>query len=48
MVHQFKVYIMTINDGVIEHIVNCSDNFSAIMIASEIYGGRVIDIEMIF
>lgn len=48
MIHQFKVYIMNVNDGVTERIVNCADNFSAIMIASEIYGGRVIDIEMIF
>ena len=42
MIHQFKVYVMTINDGVIEHLVNCFDNFSAI------YDGRVIDTEMIF
>ena len=48
MIHQFKVYIMTINDGIIEHLVNCSDNFSAIMITSAIYDGRVIDTGMIF
>ena len=48
MIHQFKVYVMNIKDGVIEHLVNCSDNFSAIMIASAIYDGRVIDTEMVF
>ena len=32
MIHQFKVYIMTFNDGVIEHLVNCADNLSAIII----------------
>ena len=48
MIHQFKVYIMTFNDGVIEHLVNCTDNQSAIIIASTIYGGRVIDTEIIF
>ena len=48
MIHQFKVYVMTINDGVIEHLVNCFDNFSATMIASAIYDGRVIDTEMVF
>ena len=48
MIHQFKVYIMTFNDGVIEHLVNCTDNQSAIIIASDIYGGRVIDTEIIF
>ena len=48
MIHQFKVYIMTFNDGVIEHLVNCADNLSAIIIASSIYNGRVIDPEMIF
>lgn len=48
MIHQFKVYIMTFNDGVIEHLVNCADNLSAIIIANSIYNGRVIDTEMIF
>ena len=48
MIHQFKVYIMTIKDGVIERFVNCTDNLSAIIIASAIYGGRVIDTEVIF
>ena len=48
MSHQFRVYVMSINDGISEHIVNCSDNFSAIMISSAIYNGRVIDTEMIF
>ena len=48
MIHQFKVYIMSINGGIIEHLVNCSDTFSAIMIASAIYDGRVIDTEIIF
>lgn len=48
MIHQFKVYVMTINDGIIEHIVNCNNNFSAIMITRAIYDGRVIDTEMIF
>ena len=48
MIHQFKVYVMTINDGVIEHLVNCTDKLSAIIIASSIYNGRVIDTEMIF
>lgn len=48
MIHQFKVYIMTINDGVIERLINCADNISAIIIASAIYDGRVIDTEIIF
>ena len=48
MIHQFRVYVMSINDGISEHIVNCTDNLSAIIIASAIYGGRVIDTEMIF
>ena len=48
MIHQFKVYIMTIKDGVIERFVNCTDNLSAIIIASAIYDGRVIDTEIIF
>ena len=47
-IHQFKVYVMTIKDGVIERFVNCADNLSAIIIASAIYGGRVIDTEVIF
>ena len=48
MIHQFKFYIMTIKDVVIERFVNCTDNLSAIIIASAIYGGRVIDTEVIF
>lgn len=48
MIHQFKIYMMTINNGVVEKFINCADDFSALMIASEIYVGRVIDIEMIF
>ena len=48
MIHQFEVYIMTSKDGGRERLVNCTDNLSAIIIASAIYGGRVIDTEIIF
>lgn len=48
MCHQFKVYIKTINKGIIERYVNCVDSFSAIMIATAIYNGEVLDTEMVF
>jgi len=45
MIKRFKVILMSVNHGIIEHIVNCNDMISAQYICEGIYDRmRVIDI----
>lgn len=48
MIRRFKVILISVNHGVIEHIVNCNDKISAQHICEGIYDRmRVIDIKEI-